>query len=225
METVLATPDSQTWLTLLVGAVVVVSIALLLPRPPKPDKKGRKGKPPVSRWRVFKVDPAVLHSSRSGAATVAGEQPEGCRFVSQPLARAGWRVEPTETDGEPAARGRKRRAIEIRKRGLMAPRWEARGAGEEWVTVRRRSRKKKRPEIRCRRAAKGLEIGGNLEERDYEIRREGRLLATVSSDTEAADGGTPYRLEVLRTEDARPVVALVLCLEAALPRSRTPALS
>jgi hypothetical protein len=62
-------------------------------------------------------------------------------------------------------------------------------------------------------------LAGSAAAREYEIRKSGKLVATVSwqETPEAQEPGEDYILEVLKSEDALPLVALALAVEVALP--------
>jgi len=61
-------------------------------------------------------------------------------------------------------------------------------------------------------------LAGSTAAREYEIRKSGKLVATVSwqEPLEAKEARGDYILEVLKDEDALPLIALALAVEVAV---------
>ncbi len=75
-------------------------------------------------------------------------------------------------------------------------------------------------------AAEDLEVVGDLEEREYEIRADGRLVASVSWQRDEqgspASTGQRYTVEITKSAAQLPIVALVLALEVATSLQGSP---
>ena len=66
--------------------------------------------------------------------------------------------------------------------------------------------------------ADGFEVQGSVPSREYEVRKAGRLVASVSWQRPADDLAPrkEYVLEAIKSEDALPLVALAVSIEAAM---------
>ncbi len=205
--------------TLLVFVTVVSAIGLLLGWISGSSKKEKDASDfdDVSRWRVFRVSPSVLHKGGFDKKAVVVEDPEGTRLLARPF-HGKW-----EIAGDGKRHGEGDMHVEISRRGLLTARFHARLDGREWLSVRKFEGKHSHPEIRYRKASKSLQVAGTPLERDYEIRRGEKLVAMVTNrpPSPASDVTDHYTLEILKSEDPKPVLALVMCMEAAMPARRS----
>lgn len=163
----------------------------------------------VTRWRRFRVCPGAFDVPRRQAAQVVTEEPKGLRLLAEP--------------------GSSRKTVRVRThagafRMLITDRWRpfSRRCGVKLATgsrlelvLPRNGRKK--PAVLSSRPGERYELRGNLHEREYEILKGGRLVASVSWQREKSDEPPrkEYVVEALKTEDELPLLALALTVEAA----------
>ena len=127
------------WLVLAIAVVAVVLGASLNSKPEKSARKKAKDED-VSRWRVFQIHPAPLHTVRKRPQVVVSEQPKGARLQARPSYANGWEIfaDDKETDSDaPLSRA------EIYERGFLRPWHHARLNGREWLSIRAIRRKPK----------------------------------------------------------------------------------
>jgi hypothetical protein len=181
----------------------VLALAWSTARPVKKETPTEPG-----RWRRFRMDPGPLHSGVAG--TPVAEEPAGLRLTRDP--------------GLPG----EARRLAVQGSGTridIAPPWLFPGSrlhvkvgGKALATAARGRRGQ--PAVTFQFPAVGpppYQVAGDAARRDYEVRRAGKLVATVFQDRDK--GATPrgaYFAEVLRSEDPVPVLALVLAVEACL---------
>ena len=90
--------------------------------------------------------------------------------------------------------------------------------GKAWLSVRIPRPGEKKPRLDFASPAEACEIQGNVTGREFEVRKQGRLIANVSWQRPVGDSTplTDYVLESVKDEDPLPLVALVLAVEAAM---------
>lgn len=222
MKTFALPTDIDTVLMVLT-ALAAVTLILCLARDRTKSSTPKKGDSIASRWRVFRIRPEALHSSDLARRDVVAEESGGVRVVACPypggrweIAGAGSRSGPGPNAGDASSTQDLR--MEITRRGLLTSRYHATLDGRDWLSIRKRDRDST-PEIRFHGGGRSLQVAGSPLERDYEIRRGGKLLAMVSRPASPGSrrSASEYVLEVLKSEDPRPLLTLVLCMEAALP--------
>ena len=201
-----------------VGGIVLLGVVGLIAwqvrTPPRNAEPAEEPKPPPSRWRRFRVDVAKLISGRAGDAIIAEEGGKG-RMV---LASGNLRDLPLEI-GVGTTDPRLR--IETKPLSFKTA-WIARIDGRAWTTAR--------PivdgDLPALVDAKGtsshdalprsrsFSFHGKLAERDYEIRRDGKLVlcAMRTIDDEEPESGA-YFVEIVKSCDALPVLSLVVIVE------------
>lgn len=211
--------------SVLLVVTVIAAVALLISLTSEPSRKDRASAPPgpVSRWRVFRIRSEVLHNEVSEKTAVVAEEAGGVRLLARPFPGKGWEIA-TAGKERRGGKGRERPSdevkVEITRRGVLTSRFDASLDGRPWLSIRKLDGgSRSAPEIRLHKRGASLKIAGSPYRRDYEIRQDGKLVAMASkppsAGNEAATG--QYMLEILRTVDPKPLLALVLCLEAALP--------
>lgn len=205
--------------TFILCAIAALVICLLLAavagssRP----KKERSTSQDISRWRVFSVHPAPLHSTLYKPQVVLREEPKGASLRAQASSASAVEITPDDTRSKKRREALPLRRAEIYERGFFRTSHHASINGKEWLTVRiPRAGKKRNVQLRFRRTGPSFSLSGQLQQREYEVRR-GHHLAAIVSPATANENAAQYRLEVLKSEDFSAVVTLVLCLESALP--------
>ena len=186
------------------GVVMAIGVAAGRPR-----KKKKEPAVEITRWKRFRVAFGLLHKIVPEASPVVVEEPSGLKLVLAPKwSQAPLRVRLLGPDG--------RAQIEIaRGRLFTRRRFEVRLSGHSWLRLKAPKRDSERVHCRFTRAAEVLEVEGNLPGREYELRKKGKLVATVSWQRPPGDEASrkDYVLETLKTEDPLPMVALVIALE------------
>jgi len=191
-------------------SAAAIGIAILLgssfrrspaPAPPPPQE--------TTRWRRFRVGPAALHGALAAPAYVVSEEPSGLKLVAagrrDPQAR---KIKVSSMDGKIK--------VEIaRAWSLFRRAFKVLLAGKELLrlTVAR-----EQLSIRFPEGSTGFSLAGSTVAREYEIRKGGKLVATVSwqEPPEPKEDREDYVLEVLKDEDAVPLIALALGIEVAM---------
>jgi hypothetical protein len=174
----------------------------------KPAKK--EAPPEPGRWRRFRIDPGPVHSRTAG--TAAAEEPAGLRLARDAAASEDARRVVLQGGGGQAL-------IDIAPPWLFpGSRLRVKVGGRPLATVARRKRGKPGVTLAFSQAGPpAIEIGGNPGGREYDVRRDGKVVATVFPGGEkGTSAGEAYFAEVLRSEDPVPVLALVLAVEACL---------
>jgi len=222
METALAIDDS-----ILLLLTVIAAIALLVSLTSEPSSKKEEARPEVdqtSRWRVFRILPEVLHDHETEKTAVVADEVGGVRLLAHPFAGQGWKFSLQTKEHRAGKRGTRARPaddldLEITRRGLLTSRFHVSLDGKPWLSVTVDKGARSMPEIRRHDRGESLRIVGSPHQRDYEVRRNGKLVAMVSDAPPAGarESNGDYTLEVLRSEDPKPLLTLVLCMEAALP--------
>lgn len=208
-------------LLLLLGVVAAVTLLISVTSEPPPKRAPARPETPPSRWRVFRIAPKVLHDYESEKTVVVADEINGVRLLAHPFPGQGWEFS-LEARSKPGRKGAARRddalKLEITRRGLLTSRFEVTLDGRPWLSVRV-EKGAKVPEIRRHDRGEPLKIAGSPQRRDYEVRRNGKLVAMVSEAPpgEPTESGGDYTLEILRSEDPKQLLTLVLCMEAALP--------
>ena len=196
---------------ILLSAVITGTILALAWSASKPVKK--ESPPEPGRWRRFRMDPGPVHSGTAG--TPVAEEPGGLRL--------------TRDSGLPGDA----RRLAVQGSGAridLVPPWlfpgsrlHIRVGGKPLATASRGRRGQ--PAVTFQFPAVGpppYQVAGDAAGRDYEVRKGGKLIATVFHDggKETSPRGS-YLTEVLRSEDPVPVLALVLAVEACLGPRRS----
>ncbi len=222
METALAINEP-----ILLLLTVIAAVALVVSLTSEPSSKNEEPGPEAdqaSRWRVFRILPEALHDHETEKSAVVADEVGGVRLLARPFAGQGWEFSLQGREHRTGERGERERRtealnLEITRRGLLTPRFCVSLDGKPWLSVRVDKGARSMPEIRSHDRGESLKIAGSPHQRDYEVRRNGKLVALVS-DAPPAGAREPkgdYTLEVLRSEDPKPLLTLVLCVEAALP--------
>ncbi len=200
------------------GALVII---LILVSNLGENSKSPRDEPakPLPRWRVFSVSATPLHEFDPRESLVAVENDGDARFLARSLYSRHWELEYAGRARDAAEKIESR--VEIYRTGIFKPRLCARIDGRPWLSIEESSRKRDRPSLRIRGDARGLRIHGDLAERDYELRRDGKLVAMVTkTNTDGTNSKSNYQVELLRSEEPQQLLTVVLCLEAALPNPR-----
>lgn len=199
--------------------VCMLGLALLLwpilrwvDAPERERKKPREE--PVHRWVVFRIAPAGLLDPKFLAIEALTDGPSLRAFA---LARAKGPV--CLADKNRAVR------IEVRRRWRMLRReWEAFADGQLVATLHEGKGSETTPAIV--KAPPDISIAGEVGRFELELRRAGKIVATLSPDI--APFPDRVGLEVLEKEAPLPILALVVGLIAAArfptvpARERTP---
>ncbi|HVR74578.1 MAG TPA: hypothetical protein VMT52_09610 [Planctomycetota bacterium] len=175
---------------------------------PHPERK----EPPkeATRWKRFRIIPAALHGALAEAAAVVSEEPAGLKLTALPR------------DG--GARGRIRIASDsgsivlvIARGWFLSRTLRVQVDGNELFCVAPPRGPKGQVEVQFTPPLGPLDLAGSLLKREYEIRRQGNLIAMVSWQRRGGDKAVKedYILESLKGEDAMPLLALTLAIEAA----------
>lgn len=175
---------------------------------PHPEKK----EPPreATRWKRFRISPAALHGALAEAAAVVSEEPTGLKLTALPR------------DG--GARGRIRIAdssgsivLVIARGWFLSRTLHVQVEGNELFRVSLPRGPRGRIEVQFTPPVGPFDLFGSLLKREYEIRRQGNLIAMVSWQRRGGDKAVKeeYILESLKGEDAMPLLALTLAIEAA----------
>ena len=222
METALAIDDS-----ILLLLTVIAAVALVVSLTSEPSSKKDESRPQAdqaSRWRVFRILPEVLHDHETEKSAVVADEVGGVCLVAHPFAGQGWEFSQQGNEHRAGKRGARERPaddfnLEITRRGILTSRFHVILDGKPWLSVGVDKGARSMPEIRRHDRGESLKIAGSPHQRDYEVRRNGKLVAMVSDapPTGAREPKGDYTLEVLRSEDPKPLLTLVLCVEAALP--------
>ncbi len=196
---------------LLISAAVTsgaLLAALGLRRPQPPADPPRE----ATRWKRLRIFPGALHGVLREAAAVAAEEPSGLKLAAAPREDASpRRLRILGSDS--------RTVIEL-VRGVFLFRRRLRVIlqGKDWLHVMLPRPGEKKPELRFASPTDACDLQGNVTGREFEIRKRGRLVASVS--WQQADGDAAprrgYVLEALKTEEPLPVLALVLAIEAVM---------
>jgi len=170
----------------------------------------------TTRWKRFRVHFEALHGSLLETVPLVVEEPAGLQLSAARREAAStrrWTVLGS-SGGAPV--------IEI-SRGLIFLRRRLRVLlqGKEWLHVllpRPAERKARKPELKFLTPIGGYEVNGNIPGREFEVRRQGRLVAsTFWEDTkDSAADRRNFLVEVLKTEESLPILSIVLALEVAL---------
>jgi hypothetical protein len=101
---------------------------------------------------------------------------------------------------------------------LSRGKYQVRLEGKPWLRLKAPEQGEKRPSLRFSSPSSAFEIGGNPAGREYEIRKKGKLVASISWQKAAGDEAPrkEYFVEALRTEEPLPLLALVVALEVVL---------
>jgi len=191
-------------------SAAAIGIAILLGtscrRSPKPVSP-----PPLetTRWRRFRVGPAALHGALAAPMPVVAEEPTGLKLVAEgrkdPQAR---KIKISSVDGK--------LKVEIaRAWSLFQRRFKVLLGGKERLRL---SVAQKQLSLRFPEGSTTFSLAGSTAAREYEIRKGGKLVATVSwqEPPDAQEAREAYVLEVLKDEDALPLIALTLAVEVAV---------
>jgi hypothetical protein len=181
---------------LLLGAIVLVAtVAVGLLGWPKPPAARPKPPQPASRWTVFRIHPQRL--LEGGEPAVEGI-PDGLKLTANvPFRAERPRIDLLAGKGQPRIFIRKlwrpgrpafRIAIDRRRLAELRPAKDGKGM----------------PAIL---STHGLSLHGSFREREIELRRGGKLLASASPGIIPSPGS--LGVEVLAAEDPFPILAVV----------------
>jgi hypothetical protein len=195
---------------ILISAAVMslfVVLGISVWRPPSRPAPPRE----VTRWRRFHVNPGPLHGILRGGTEVIEEEPYGLQLAALPRRESdASRVRIVGPDREVLV-------TVVRKWGLFRRNFQVSIQGNRWLQI---SVSKKEPSdysLQFVNPADSFKISGNALAREYEILRQGKLVATVSwqEDPESEEKPECYVLETLKTDDELPLIAFVLAIEVA----------
>jgi hypothetical protein len=175
---------------------------------PQPEKKA----PPKesTRWKRFRIIPATLHGELAEAAAVVTEEPAGLKLTALPRdAGARGRIRIANSSGSVV--------FAITRGWFLSRTLRVLVEGNELLRLALPRDPRSRMEVELAPPLGPLELAGSLLKREYEIRRQGSLIAMVSWQRRGGDKAVKeeYILESLKGEDAMPLLALTLAIEAA----------
>jgi len=184
---------------LLLGAIVLVAtMAVGFLGWPKPPPEKPKRPEPASRWAVFRLHPKIL---LEGGGTAAERLPDGPRLSAVvPYRAARPRVALVEGKSSRILirrlwrPGRRVFRVEFDRRRLAELRPAKGGKAMPAIVT----------------PGGNLSLHGSLREREFELRRAGKLIA--SSSPGIAPGPGSLGLEILAAEDPLPVLAVILAV-------------
>lgn len=200
------TPSSY----LLLSALVTGGVFLVAWTSRKPESPSSPP-PEATRWKRFRIHFGALHNASVEPVTLVTEEPNGLKLVAGPRAQS--------TPRRLKVFKGKDGVIEI-VRGFLffRDRLQVLLTGKHWLQVRLPSPGEKRPQLNFVTPSNALEIQGNVADREFEVRKQGRLVASISWQRGERDSSPrkDYVLESLKGEDPLPLLALVLAVEAAM---------
>ncbi|MBI4606668.1 MAG: hypothetical protein HY721_32290 [Planctomycetes bacterium] len=191
------------------AAVVLAALiaALSVGRAPETKDAPRE----ATRWRRFRISFGALHGPLRDAAAAVLEDPSGLKLLAAPRESLSPRRVSLLKDGSPV--------IDIvRGRLLFHRRLRVLLQGREWLAATVPGPGQKRPGLEFASPTDACEVQGNTAAREYELRKAGRLVASVSWQRAPGDDASrkEYVLEALKSEDPLPLVALAAAIEVAL---------
>lgn len=202
---------------LLVGLFFLYGLRHSLPAETAEPKEQEPDAP--TRWARFRVEPGTLRDGEK-AVPVVREEPTGLRLF---LVQGDSGNLPLELGEEPQVP-----VLRLERRLLTCtPTVVLRLSGNPWMMLRW-GEDAEYPELKSHHGSRAgnvpslgaLAVQGDVAAREYEIRANGRLAASVTRDVEKASSAKRtmrdhYYVEVLKTSQALPFLALTLALELA----------
>lgn len=201
----------------LLVSVVIVGLALVLAaatwQPPK------KKKPPPqesTRWKRLRVKPARLQGALDEAKSAVVEDPKGLKLLALPRSgpQSAKRVALASPDG--------RVRLEIRRR-WQPFRWQYRASlGRQplfdLLVTKKTKKSHRKLELRHPAPAEPHRLRGSFAEREYQILRQGKLVANVSWQhyPDEPEPAEEYIVEVLKGEDVLSLLGIALAVELAM---------
>jgi hypothetical protein len=192
------------------AAAVLLALVLSLALHRPPEKKT----PPqeTTRWKRFRVAFGALHGALKEATAAIVEDSGGLKLLALPRLDAPGRRVVLSRDG-------RRPAIElVRGRFFAKRKLRVRLGGKDWLTALAPRHGEGRPQLQFRALPEACDLHGDVAGREYEVRRGGKLIASVSWQRGASEGADAkeYVLEVLKGQDPLPLVALAAAVEVAM---------
>jgi hypothetical protein len=204
--------DFLIWTAIFCAAVLLWSWRRLAPAPAPAEKP----KPPEpTRWRRFRVSAAAIASGTEGA--VVEEIPEGLVL----------RLVDGDATELPISFGKDADSVVLwieRQRFSWKPHIVARWKGAPWVRILTKPGngfpvfEAMDPPPTDALPLAGLDFHGSLSLREFEIRSGGRLVASVTREVEDEPVEGAYFVEIVKSFDPMPLVALALVLEVCAVR-------
>ncbi len=200
---------------LLISAAVTAGILITAATVPRPEPKKE---PPreSSRWKRFRIAAGAFHGALKEAALAVVEEPSGLKLLATPRDEAaGRRVRLAGPDGRPVVEIAPGRLLRWRRLRVFVEE-------REWLHITLPGPGEKKPGLRFLFPRDAYEVQGGVGAREYEVRRGGKLVASVSWQRPAGDDAPrrEYVLETIKSEEALPLVALAAGLEAAMGPSK-----
>jgi hypothetical protein len=201
-------PDDYMVISAAVVAFAIVAAASSW----KPPKKSTEGPRETTRWKRFRIRPAALHGPLPEPSTAVTEEPSGLKLqVAARQSPGAGKIRAFAGDGKTR--------IDVVRRGWFFSRGLRLKLGNRhWLDVDVPRGEPGKLGLRFPVPSEALQIRGSPADREYEILKEGRLVATVSWQRGGGDKSAPkeYFLETIKGQDPLPLVALVLAVEVAL---------
>jgi len=189
------------------GVVVALGLAA-----GKPRKQQKEPGAEATRWKRFRIACGLLHMAVTEPSPLVVEEPSGLKlFVAPTFSASPTRVRLMSSQG--------RAQVDIARGRLFSRgKYRVRVLGKPWLSLKAPKAGEKRPSLRFVSSSSALEVGGNPSGREYEIRKKGKLVASVSWQKPGGDEAPKkeYFLEALKTEEPLPLLALVVALEVVL---------
>jgi uncharacterized protein YxjI len=201
-------------LHLLVLAVVSVgALACLGWLPSTGTKKKRKKEAKEStRWNVFHLHFDNLHKKTQSAAMVIDGGPKSTKLFRKETGSSERHFVLTDSEDKHSIRldrgflfSRHRLQIAVDNQPILAVQPGRKGTGT--------------PKIEFAKKAYKCSLHGDVKDREFELRRDNRLVAIVSRRAAATVDGARdgcYRIETLKGEKTLPLLGVLLGLEVAL---------
>ena len=191
--------------TTIAGLALVIAVTTS-----KPPRKASEAPKEVTRWKRFKVQPTSLHGALKESAQIVAEEPQGLKLSASPR-ESPKRVRVGSPDGKVQ--------VEIARVWRPFRRiYRVSLGGKEWLRLLLNKSRPKEAELESMTRNQTYELRGALADREYEILRNGKLVATVSWQRPPGDSAPKkeYILETVKTEDALPLLTIALAVEVAL---------
>jgi uncharacterized protein YxjI len=178
----------------------------------KSPKEEEQRPPEISRWKTFHVRSGSLHKQPSSPLeALVEEEPKGLKLLLSEWERSERRVIIRDEEGNTRVRisrgmlfTRKRLQVDLDGRSLLRILPAPKG--------------KKIPVLRFAEGAEKRDVQGDPASREYEIRKDAKLVAIVSRPgaTARSSPAGEYIVETLKTEEPLPLLAIALALDVAL---------
>jgi hypothetical protein len=175
----------------------------------KPQKKKAPSKD--NRWRAFQVQLGMLYDRKKSEGFAIKEVPKGIKLrCTEKNADERHFV---FADGEGAKRVKMSRGMLFSRNRV-----QVQLDGRHFLTAHLPAGDGQRVKLDFARGEERYVLQGKPEKREFELRKQERLVAIVSHQATAAldDVGNGYRVEVLKGEPTLRPLTVVLAVEAAL---------